>query len=177
VANILAAACCAAAAGVGPEVIRQVATTFTSVEHRLEVVADVGGVRYVNDSKATNPDAALAALDAYPERVHLIAGGKAKGTPFDGLAAAAAGVVVRAYLVGEAAGEIGAAFDARGIVAERCGTIPVAVAAAAEQARQGDVVLLAPACTSFDQYANFEERGRDFRDAVAHLPGSGVPPS
>jgi len=77
--------------------------------------------------------------------------------------------------VGDAAGEIGAAFDARGIAAEQCGTIPAAVAAAAGRARPGDVVLLAPACTSFDQYANFEERGRDFRDAVAHLPGSRFP--
>lgn len=173
--NAMAAVALAAHAGATRDALAAGLAAFPGVEHRLEVVADVGGVRYVNDSKATNPDAALAALDAYPERVHLIAGGRAKGTPFDGLAAAAAGVVVRAYFVGDAAGEIGAAFDARGIAAEQCGTIPAAVAAAAGRARPGDVVLLAPACTSFDQYANFEERGRDFRDAVAHLPGSRFP--
>ena len=144
--------------------------SFPGVAHRLEVVAEIGGVRYVNDSKATNPDAAIAALDAYPARVHLIAGGRAKGTPFAPLADAARGVVVRAYLVGEASGEIAGRSRGEGIPAERVATIAEAVAAAAAGARAGDVVLLAPACTSFDQYSSFEERGEDFRAAVHGLP-------
>jgi UDP-N-acetylmuramoylalanine--D-glutamate ligase len=143
--------------------------SFPGVAHRLEVVADVDGVRYVNDSKATNPDAALAALDAYPARVHLIVGGRGKGTLFDTLAAAARTAVVRAYLVGEAGDEIGQALRGEGVAVESSGTIAAAVHTAAACATAGDVVLLAPACTSFDQYANFEDRGEDFRAAVHDL--------
>lgn len=140
--------------------------TFPGVEHRLEVVAEIDGVTYVNDSKATNPDAAMAALDAYSDRVHLIVGGRAKGTPFAPLAERAVGRAVAAYAVGEAADEIGAAFVEVGISVVNAGTIDGAVAAARGAARAGDVVLLAPACTSFDQYADYEARGRAFRAAV-----------
>ena len=167
--NAMAAVSLAAFAGAGAKALAQGLATFPGVAHRLEVVADVKGVRYVNDSKATNPDAALAALDAYPRNVHLIAGGRAKGTPFAALAAAASGGVIRVYLVGEAAGELGQAFDAAGVATEPAGTIGDAVVRAAARAAAGDVVLLAPACTSFDQYANFEERGEDFRRAVGTL--------
>ena len=170
--NAMAAVALAAHAGAGAADLARGLASFPGVEHRLELVAEIGGVRYVNDSKATNPDAAIAALDAYPERVHLIAGGRAKGTPFAPLAGAARGVVTRGYLVGEASGEIAEAFAGEGIPTERVGTIADAVAAAASAARSGDVVLLAPACTSFDQYSSFEERGVDFRAAVARLPGA-----
>jgi UDP-N-acetylmuramoylalanine--D-glutamate ligase len=170
--NAMAAVALAAHAGAGAADLARGLASFPGVEHRLEPVAEIGGVRYVNDSKATNPDAAIAALDAYPARVHLIAGGRAKGTPFTPLAAAACGVVVQAYLVGEASGEIADAFEGEGIAAERVATIAEAVAAAAGAARPGDVVLLAPACTSFDQYSSFEERGADFRAAVRGLPGA-----
>jgi UDP-N-acetylmuramoylalanine--D-glutamate ligase len=167
--NAMAAVALAAHAGAVREALAAGLASFPGVAHRLEVVAEINGVRYVNDSKATNPDAAIAALDAYPARVHLIVGGRGKGTPFDTLAAAARTAVVRAYLVGEAGPEIGEAFVHAGIAAQPAGTVAQAVAAAAVQAAAGDVVLLAPACTSFDQYASFEERGEDFRTAVRGL--------
>ena len=167
--NAMAAVALAAHAGAGRQALADGLASFPGVAHRLEVVAELAGVRYVNDSKATNPDAALAALDAYPERVHLIVGGRGKGTSFDGLARAARAGVVQAYLVGEAGAEIGAALAAVGVPVYEAGTIAAAVATAATRAVVGDVVLLAPACTSFDQYANFEERGHDFRAAVENL--------
>jgi len=150
----------------GAEDVARGLATFPGVEHRLEVVAEIDGVTYVNDSKATNPDAAMAALDAYPERVHLIVGGRAKGTPFEPLAERASGRVVAAYGVGEAADEIGRALKAEDIPVTVSGTIPQAIADARAAAEPGDVVLLAPACTSFDQFTSFEERGRAFRKAV-----------
>ena len=169
--NAMAAVALAAHAGAGTAALAAGLATFPGVAHRLELVAEIDGVRYVNDSKATNPDAAIAALDAYPDRVHLIAGGRAKGTPFAPMAAAARAAVVRGYLVGEAAGEIADAFAAVGIATERAATIADAVRSAAARAASGDVVLLAPACTSLDQYASFEERGADFRSAVLGLAG------
>ena len=167
--NAMAAVALAAHAGADRDAMAAGLTSFPGVAHRLEVVADVNGVRYVNDSKATNPDAALAALDAYPARVHLIVGGRGKGTSFDTLAAAARSAVVQAYLVGEAGEEIGQALRGEGVAVESSGTISAAVRTAAACATAGDVVLLAPACTSFDQYADFEERGEDFRAAVHGL--------
>ena len=167
--NAMAAVALAAHAGARRDALADGLASFPGVAHRLEVVADINGVRYVNDSKATNPDATLAALDAYPARVHLIVGGRGKGTSFADLATAAKSGVVRAYLVGEAGAEIGAALGRAGVAIESVGTIGAAVSAAAELASPGDTVLLAPACTSFDQYANFEERGEDFRAAVDAL--------
>lgn len=162
--NAMAAVALAVHAG-ARDVARGLAS-FPGVEHRLEVVAEIDGVTYVNDSKATNPDAAMAALDAYPARVHLIVGGRAKGTPFGPLATRARDRVVAAYGVGEAAGEIGASLRDVGIPVVASGTIAQAVADARAVAAPGDVVLLAPACTSFDQFSSFEERGRAFREAV-----------
>ncbi len=147
--------------------------TFRPVPHRLEPVGTAGGVAFVNDSKATNPDAALAALDAYDHGVHLIAGGRAKGTPFEALAAAARGAVVRAYLVGEAAPQIAAALDAAGVPHEAADGVAEAVARAAERARPGETVLLAPGCASFDQFSSYEERGEAFR-AAARSAGATV---
>ncbi len=167
--NAMAAVALAAHAGAGHDALAAGLASFPGVAHRLEVVADIGGVRYVNDSKATNPDAAIAALDAYPTRVHLIVGGRGKGTSFDTLAVAARTAVVCAYLVGEAGAEIGEALCREGIAVRPAGSIAQAVAAAARHASAGDVVLLAPACTSWDQYANFEERGDDFRAVVQFL--------
>lgn len=171
--NVMAAAALALHAGVGAGDIASGLMSFPGVPHRLEVVGEVGGVRYLNDSKATNPEATMAALDAYPAGVHLILGGRAKGTPFGPLAAAAKGAVVRAYLIGEAAGEIGPALDAEGIAYERCGTLDGAVARAAAAASPGQVVLLSPACASFDQFTGFEHRGEAFRAAVVALPETG----
>jgi UDP-N-acetylmuramoylalanine--D-glutamate ligase len=164
--NQMAAAALAAHAGAPPDALAEGLRAFAGVPHRLEVVGEREGVRYVNDSKATNPEAAIAALDAYPAGVHLIAGGRAKGTPFDGLAAAARGGVVRAYLVGEAAPAIAAALAAAGVPHEHAETVEGAVLAAAARARPGETVLLAPACASFDQFSGFEARGDAFRQAA-----------
>jgi UDP-N-acetylmuramoylalanine--D-glutamate ligase len=164
--NAMAAAALAAHAGAAAEGIAAGLRGFPGVAHRLEVVGDAGGVRFVNDSKATNPDAALAALDAYPAGVHLILGGRDKGTPFDELARAAGRAARCAYLVGEAAGPIAEALDRAGVPYETPGTVDAAVAAAAAAARPGEVVLLAPACASFDQFTGYEERGQAFRDAA-----------
>ncbi len=164
--NAMAAVALAAHAGALQEALAEGLSTFPGVSHRLEVVATSGGVTYVNDSKATNPDATLAALDAYPRGVHLILGGRAKGTSFTPVAAACGGVV-RAYLIGEAADEIAVSLDAAAVTYERCETLNAAVVSAAGNAATGETILLAPACTSFDQYRDFEERGDHFRALAA----------
>jgi UDP-N-acetylmuramoylalanine--D-glutamate ligase len=137
------------------------------VPHRLEPVAERGGVLFVNDSKATNVAAALRALAAYDRPLFLIAGGRAKGESFVPLAAAARGMVERAFLIGEAAPELADALDE--LPHETSGDLGTAVAAAAAAARAGDVVLLSPACASYDQFRDFEERGDEFRRLVEAL--------
>ena len=164
--NAMAAAALAAHAGAGADALAAGLRTFRAVPHRLEPVGSADGVRFVNVSRATNPDAAIAALDAYPAGVHLIAGGRAKGTAFDALAAAARAAVVRAYTVGEAGPEVAEAMRRAGVPAEECRTLEAAVAAAAARARPGETVLLAPACASFDQFSGYEERGEAFRAAA-----------
>jgi UDP-N-acetylmuramoylalanine--D-glutamate ligase len=165
--NAAAAAAAARAAGIGDEAIAEGLRTFPGVPHRLEPVGEVAGVRYVNDSKATNVAAALRGLTAYAgEPVHLILGGRGKGEDFAPLATALGPNVRSVHLVGEAAGELGGLIGA----AHDDGTLARAVGHAAGEARPGDVVLLSPACTSYDQFANFEERGDAFRRLVAALP-------
>ena len=164
--NVMAAAAMAAHAGLGAQEIAEGLATFPGVPHRLEVVGSAGDVTFVNDSKATNPAAAIAALDAYPRGVRLIAGGSSKGTPFDALAAAARGVVVHAYLIGETAPELAAALQAQEVPGTVLPDLPTAVSRAAAQATEGEVVLLAPACASFDQFTGYEHRGDVFRDAA-----------
>jgi UDP-N-acetylmuramoylalanine--D-glutamate ligase len=150
--------------------------SFSGVAHRLEIVGEIDGVTYVNDSKATNPDAACAALDAYSQGVHLIAGGKPKGTTFAPLAEAAREADVRCvYLIGSAGAEIGAAMRAVGVPTLDAGTLGDAVAAASAAARPGDVVLLAPGCASFDQFTSFEARGDRFRELVAARAAARAP--
>ncbi len=173
--NAMAAAALAAHAGVGAGALADGLGGFAGVAHRLEHVGARDGVAYVNDSKATNPDAVLAALDAYPSGVRLIAGGRAKGTPFEPMAQAARSGVVHAYLMGEAAGEMEPAFAAAGVPHTLLPTMEDALAAAAADARPGEVVLLSPACTSFDRYASYEERGDAFRVAARAL--GAVPPA
>ena len=168
--NAVAAAAVALELGVPPEAVRVGLRTFEGVPHRLEPVAEIAGVRYVNDSKATNVAAAIRALHAFPAGgVHAIFGGRAKGEAFAPLAAPVAERCRACYLIGEAAAEIDAALaPAReaGVVLRRCGDLDSAVAAAADAARPEDVVLLAPACTSFDAFRDFEERGERFRELV-----------
>lgn len=164
--NVMAAAAMAAHAGLGAAEIARGLATFPGVPHRLEVVGTARGVVFVNDSKATNPAAAIAALDAYPRHVRLIAGGSSKGTPFDDLARAAAGVVDHAYLIGETAPEIASALESQRVPSTLAGDLPTAVSRAFADASDGDVVLLAPACASFDQFRGYEHRGDVFRDAA-----------
>ena len=130
---------------------------------------ELGGVRFVNDSKATNTAAARRALAAYAEPLHVILGGSRKGESFDELA----GEVPRSrgYLIGETADELAAALDRAGVPYERCGDLPTAVAAAAAAPSPGEVVLLSPACASYDQFRDFEQRGEDFRRLRAEPVG------
>ena len=168
--NAAAATVAARAAGVGDEAIAEALATFRGVAHRLELLAEIGEVAYVNDSKATNVAAARPALVAYAgEPVHLILGGSRKGESFEALAAAIGPNVRCAYLIGEAADEIAAALERAGRPYRRAGDLETAVAAASRAARPGDVVLLSPACASYDQFRDFEERGDRFRALVEEL--------
>jgi UDP-N-acetylmuramoylalanine--D-glutamate ligase len=160
--NAAAATAAARAAGIADAPIGEALRTFPGVPHRLEVVADRDGVRYVNDSKATNVAAALRALAAYRDGpVHLILGGSSKGEDFAPLAAAIGPNVRSVHLIGAEAPRLAEVID--GDLDE---TLETAVAQAARLARPGDVVLLSPACASYDQFANFEERGETFRKLV-----------
>jgi UDP-N-acetylmuramoylalanine--D-glutamate ligase len=165
--NAAAATAAARAAGIGDDAIAEALRTFPGVPHRLELVAERDGVRYVNDSKATNVAAALRALAAYAdEPVRLILGGSPKGEDFAPLAAAIGPNVRSVHLIGAEGPRIGEVVD--GDVDE---TLERAVAHARELAEPGDVVLLSPACASFDQFANFEARGDAFRELAAKRRG------
>jgi UDP-N-acetylmuramoylalanine--D-glutamate ligase len=152
----------ARAAGLPDDAIALALRTFPGVEHRIEELPQVDGVRYVNDSKATNVAATLRALAAFPgERLHVILGGLGKNESYARLAAAFE-PGDRAYLIGAAAGEIATALDQAGVPYEHCGDLASAVVAAGAQARPGDIVLLSPACASFDQFRSYERRGEEF---------------
>ncbi|MDP1850375.1 MAG: UDP-N-acetylmuramoyl-L-alanine--D-glutamate ligase [Solirubrobacteraceae bacterium] len=158
-ANAAAAAAIALARGIAPDAVRAGLRTFAGVEHRLEEVARVGDVLFVNDSKATNVASTLVALASFPDAaVHLILGGRCKGQDFTALRGRAHAI----YLIGEDAERIG-----REAGGEPCRDLATAVARARAAARPGDVVLLSPACASFDQFEDFEARGRAFRALVA----------
>jgi UDP-N-acetylmuramoylalanine--D-glutamate ligase len=160
--NAAAATAAARATGIADEHIAAALVSFPGVPHRLELVAERDGVRYVNDSKATNVPAALRALAAYAgEPVHVILGGSAKGEDFAPLAAAIGANVKSVHLIGEEAERIGAVIEGH-----RDRDLATALAHAAQLAEPGDVVLLSPACASYDQFANFEERGDAFRALV-----------
>jgi UDP-N-acetylmuramoylalanine--D-glutamate ligase len=164
--NAAAATAAARALGVPEEKIAEALRTFPGVPHRLELVRELGGVRYVNDSKATNVAAALKALAAYEhDPVHLILGGSRKGEDFAPLAGAIGPNVKSVHVIGETAGELAAAIPQ----AEHAGDLAGALAAIEPQA--GDVVLLSPACASYDQFRDFEERGEEFRRLVQNLSG------
>jgi UDP-N-acetylmuramoylalanine--D-glutamate ligase len=168
-ANAAAAAAAARAAGIEDGAIAAAMQSFEGVRHRLELVAEVGRVRYVNDSKATNVAAALRALEAYAdESVLLIAGGRGKGESFAPLAAALGPNVRAVYAIGEAAAELEAEIGGRAVGA---GDLATAVRLAADAARPGDVVLLSPACASYDQFEDFEQRGEEFTRLVQNLGG------
>jgi len=164
--NAAAATAAARAAGISDEHIAAGLLTFVGVPHRLELVAERDGVRFVNDSKATNVAAARRALAAYSdEPVHLIAGGSGKGEDFTPLAEAVGANVRSVHLIGAEAERLAAAVARSHVDAD----LAAAVAHAAAEAEPGDVVLLSPACASFDQFANFEARGEAFRELVGGL--------
>jgi UDP-N-acetylmuramoylalanine--D-glutamate ligase len=157
--------CAARLAGVATGVIARAIENFRAVEHRLEYVDTINGVEYYNDSKATNVDATEKAVAAFPGGIHLILGGKDKGAPYSPLAALLRDRVRAIYTIGSAAVIIES--QLRGTVPiHSCGTLANAVDAAAKAARPGDVVLLAPACSSYDQFENYEQRGRVFKQLV-----------
>ena len=169
--NAAAATAAARSIGIDSSSIAKALRAFAGVEHRIETVAELDGVLYVNDSKATNVAAALRALASFPgRRLHVILGGRGKNESYAALVAAF-GRDERGYLIGEAADEIAQAFEEAGVSYGRCSTLASAVAAAAAAAEAGDVVLLSPACASFDQFTSFEHRGEEFRRLVAKLAG------
>jgi UDP-N-acetylmuramoylalanine--D-glutamate ligase len=176
VENVLAACAAAYLAGAEPAAIAAGVKTFRGVEHRLEFTAEIGGVRYYNDSKATNVDAALKAIEAFPGPLVVILGGKDKGSPYTPLSDALRTRARIALLIGEAAEKIAADLgDAVSCV--HAGTLGRAIELAVDRARPGDVVLLAPACSSFDQFENYEHRGREFKKLVAKLGNGSAAPA
>ncbi|MGC1618112.1 MAG: UDP-N-acetylmuramoyl-L-alanine--D-glutamate ligase [Candidatus Acidiferrum sp.] len=168
VENVLAAAMAARLTGAPAAAIAKGVKSFAGVEHRLEFVAEIGGVRYYNDSKATNVDATLKALDAFPGRILVILGGKDKGSDYTVLQKPLREKAILALLIGAAAEKIETQVSGS-VAMERAETLERAVDTASHAAQRGDVVLLAPACASFDQFQNYEHRGRVFKELVAQL--------
>ncbi|HSA62973.1 MAG TPA: UDP-N-acetylmuramoyl-L-alanine--D-glutamate ligase [Nitrospiraceae bacterium] len=167
--NVMAAATCALLSGCPLDVIRQVLREFPGLEHALEIVRERRGVRFVNDSKGTNVDATLKALESIDQPIWLIAGGRDKGGDFSRLAPAIRQRVKRLILIGEAAPLIANAVPGyQGI--DRAGTLRDAVDLAAAGAATGEVVLMSPACASFDMFADYQDRGRQFKALVQSLP-------
>ncbi|MFT4113302.1 UDP-N-acetylmuramoyl-L-alanine--D-glutamate ligase [Silvibacterium sp.] len=168
--NVLAAVCAARLAGVDASAIRVAVKGFKAVAHRLEFVAEIDGVAYYNDSKATNVDATIKALEAFPGGIHLILGGKDKGSDYRVLRPLLHERVKAVYTIGAAAEKIQAHIEGAAPIVS-AGTLAVAVAKAAETAKAGELVLLAPACSSFDQFENYEQRGQAFKELVKALRG------
>ena len=168
-ANLLASVAIVRALGIDAATAVAAACDVAPLPHRCETVGTLKGVTFVNDSKATNPGAAARSLEGFDAPIHWLAGGSDKGVAFDDLAATAEGRVRRAYLYGETASALAASIGERFEV-ERCESLEQAVVSSAARARGGEVVLLAPACASFDQFENFEARGDAFRSAVRALP-------
>jgi UDP-N-acetylmuramoylalanine--D-glutamate ligase len=169
VENVLAATACALWTGLAPDAIRRGIARFRGVPHRIEFVRDLHGVHYYNDSKGTNVASTIKALESFSESIVLIAGGVGKGQDFAPLAAATQGRVRQAVLLGQDAAKIAAALESAGIPLRFAVSIEAALHAAREAAAPGDVVLLSPACASFDMFDNFEHRGDVFRGLVQAL--------
>jgi UDP-N-acetylmuramoylalanine--D-glutamate ligase len=168
--NVLAAVCAGALMGCAPEKIRQAVHDFKAVEHRLEFTATINGVDYYNDSKATNVDATIKALESFPANIHLILGGKDKGSDYSVLNDLIRQRVKRIYTIGAAAAKIESQVKGAEIV--HAETLENAIRKAHATAQSGDIVLLAPACASFDQFKSYEHRGKLFKEIVASLAAS-----
>jgi UDP-N-acetylmuramoylalanine--D-glutamate ligase len=169
------AACAAAAAwlmGAPPAAIERALAEFKPLPHRLETVAVIRGVEYVEDSKGTTPESTIAALHSFDSPIHLIAGGSPKGASFAELGKAIAGRAASVALIGQTAGEIEAAVRAAGespVRVIRCVSLEEAVQALCALARPGDVVLLSPACASFGMFRNYVDRAEKFREIVRQM--------
>ncbi len=166
--NVLAAVCAGTLMDSPSQKIRQSVRNFKAVEHRLEYVATVRGVDYYNDSKATNVDATIKALESFAANIHLILGGKDKGSDYTVLNDLLRERVKAVYTIGAAADKIDSHIN-RVVSIIQSGTLEVAVKQASSAAKPGDIVLLAPACASFDQFQNYEHRGRVFKELVHDL--------
>ena len=173
--NVLAAVCVGMLAGCQPAQIREAAHNFKAVEHRLEFVTKVAGVDYYNDSKATNVDATIKALESFPANIHLILGGKDKGSDYTVLNDLLRERVKRVYTIGAAAAKIESQIKGAAEI-DHAETLENAIQHASEAAAPGDVVLLAPACASFDQFRSYEHRGQVFKDTVLSLAGAPAQP-
>lgn len=164
--NVCAALALGLACGAAVESMRETVREFKGVEHRLEYVAEVGGVKFYNDTKATNVDAAIKAIEAFTEPLVVILGGKDKGSDYAPLAALMRERGAIAILIGAAADKIAAAMENEGLAMHRAQTMEEAVGMGFELSEEGGVVLLAPACASFDMFENYGHRGRVFKEAV-----------
>jgi UDP-N-acetylmuramoylalanine--D-glutamate ligase len=165
VENVLAAVCAARLADVDAATVRAAIMNFHAVEHRLEFVATLNGVDYYNDSKATNVDASMKAIEAFPGGIHLILGGKDKNSDYRQMRSLIMDRVKTVYTIGAAAEKIHTHVEGAAPIVS-AGTLAEAVARAAAAAQPGEIVLLAPACSSFDQFENYEQRGRVFKELV-----------
>ena len=168
--NVLAAVCAGVLMGCAPDKIRQAVRDFKAVEHRLEFTATINGVDYYNDSKATNVDATIKALESFPGNIHLILGGKDKGSDYTVLNDLIRQRVKRIYTIGAAAAKIES--QVKGAEVVHAETLENAIRKAHATAQPADVVLLAPACASFDQFKSYEHRGKVFKDIVGGLADS-----
>ncbi|PYX21496.1 MAG: UDP-N-acetylmuramoyl-L-alanine--D-glutamate ligase [Acidobacteria bacterium] len=174
VENVLAGVCAGALMGCEPPKIRQAIQNFKAVEHRLEYVATIKGVQYFNDSKATNVDATIKALESFPKNIHLILGGKDKGSDYTVLNDLLRERVKRVYTIGAAAEKIESHIKGAAEVVH-AETLENAIRRASAVAEPGDIVLLAPACASFDQFQSYNHRGRVFKEVVQALLGEPRP--
>jgi UDP-N-acetylmuramoylalanine--D-glutamate ligase len=174
--NVLAAVCIGSLVRCEPHRIRKAVQEFKAVEHRLEYVATINGVDYYNDSKATNVDATIKALESFAGNIHIILGGKDKGSDYSVLNDLLRQRVKKVYTIGAAAKKIESQITGAAEIVH-AETLDTAVRRAAASAKQGDIVLLAPACASFDQFQSYEHRGRFFKEVVqslaAHAPVRG----
>jgi len=166
--NVLAAVAMTIIAGCTAQEVQQAVRDFRAVEHRLEFVTTINGVSFYNDSKATNVDATVKALESFPGNIHIILGGKDKGSDYTELVPLLRARTRRAYLIGAAAEKISSQIQGATEITHS-GTLERAVRQAFDSAKPGDVVVLAPACASFDQFENYEQRGRVFKEQVLGL--------
>ena len=173
VQNAMAAAAVCLARGLDADAVRDALRSFRGLKHRLEEVAEANGVLYVNDSKATNVASALVGIESFPGGVHAILGGRSKGGGYAELVPAVRERCRAAYLIGETASALHEALAPAGVPLHDCGDLEHAVAAASAAAQPGEVVLLSPACPSYDQYHSYEERGDHFRTLALAAAGAG----